>query len=92
MAKRKNPAAVALGRKGGKARTAAKADAAFWTEFDSLSRDYSGRPTPLYLAEKLTGHSGGARIFLKREDMAHTGAHKINNALEIGRASCRERV
>ncbi len=63
---------------------AAKADAAFWAEFDSLSRDYSGRPTPLYLAEKLTRQFGGARIFLKREDMAHTGAHKINNALGQG--------
>ena len=64
--------------------TELKADAAFWTEFDSLSRDYSGRPTPLYLAEKLTRHSGGAQILLKREDMAHTGAHKINNALGQG--------
>jgi len=62
----------------------AKADAAFWDEFDSLSRDYSGRPTPLYLAEKLSQHCGGARIFLKREDLAHTGAHKINNALGQG--------
>ncbi len=62
----------------------AKADSAFWAEFESLSRDYSGRPTPLYLAEKLTRHCGGARIFLKREDLAHTGAHKINNALGQG--------
>ena len=62
----------------------ARADVAFWAEFDSLSRDYAGRPTPLYLAEKLTGHCGGARIFLKREDLAHTGAHKINNALGQG--------
>jgi len=61
-----------------------KADAVFWAEFDLLSRDYSGRPTPLYLAEKLTSHCGGAQIFLKREDMAHTGAHKINNALGQG--------
>lgn len=61
-----------------------KADAAFWAEFEALSRDYSGRPTPLYLAERLTGHCGGARIFLKREDLAHTGAHKINNALGQG--------
>ena len=63
---------------------AAKADATFWTEFDSLSQDYSGRPTPLYLAERLTSHCGGARIYLKREDLAHTGAHKINNALGQG--------
>jgi len=62
----------------------AKADAAFWTEFDALSRDYSGRPTPLYLAERLSSHCGVARIFLKREDLAHTGAHKINNALGQG--------
>jgi len=62
----------------------AQADTAFWAEFESLSRDYSGRPTPLYLAEKLSEHCGGARIFLKREDLAHTGAHKINNALGQG--------
>ncbi len=61
-----------------------KDDAAFWAEFDALSRDYSGRPTPLYLAERLSRHCGGARIFLKREDLAHTGAHKINNALGQG--------
>ena len=59
-------------------------DAAFWEEFDLLSRDYSGRPTPLYLAETLTKRSGGAKILLKREDLAHTGAHKINNALGQG--------
>lgn len=61
-----------------------KADTTFWAEFDRLSRDYSGRPTPLYFAEKLTRNGGGARIFLKREDLAHTGAHKINNALGQG--------
>jgi len=63
---------------------ASKADSAFWDEFASLSRDFSGRPTPLYLAERLTEDCGGARIFLKREDLAHTGAHKINNALGQG--------
>jgi tryptophan synthase beta chain len=62
----------------------AKADNAFWAEFNALSRDYSGRPTPLYFAERLTEHCNGARIFLKREDLAHTGAHKINNALGQG--------
>jgi len=62
----------------------AKADADFWAEFESLSRTYSGRPTPLYLAERLTEHCGGAQILLKREDLAHTGAHKINNALGQG--------
>jgi tryptophan synthase beta chain len=61
-----------------------KDDAAFWAEFESLSRDYSGRPTPLYLAEGMTERCDGARILLKREDLAHTGAHKINNALGQG--------
>jgi len=61
-----------------------KTDASFWAEFDSLSHDYSGRPTPLYLAERLSRHCSGAQIFLKREDLAHTGAHKINNALGQG--------
>jgi tryptophan synthase beta chain len=63
---------------------ALKNDKGFWNEFDYMSRDYSGRPTPLYFAEKLTEHCGGARIYLKREDLAHTGAHKINNALGQG--------
>ena len=62
----------------------AKRDPAFWAEFDFLSRNYSGRPTPLYFAERLTRHCGGAKIFLKREDLLHTGAHKINNALGQG--------
>ncbi|MFH0846523.1 MAG: tryptophan synthase subunit beta, partial [Chloroflexota bacterium] len=61
-----------------------KNDSAFWGEFDRLSRDYSGRPTPLFLAENLSNNIGGARIWLKREDLAHTGAHKINNALGQG--------
>jgi tryptophan synthase beta chain len=59
----------------------ARNDPAFQTSFESLSKHYSGRPTPLYFAERLTEHCGGARILLKREDLAHTGAHKINNAL-----------
>jgi tryptophan synthase beta chain len=63
---------------------AAKNDTAFWNEFNSLSRDFSGRPTPLYLADRLSADSGGVRIYLKREDLAHTGAHKINNALGQG--------
>jgi len=62
----------------------ARGDAAFWDEFNELSRNYSGRPTPLYLAERLSDYAGGARIYLKREDLAHTGAHKINNALGQG--------
>ena len=64
--------------------TEAKNDQSFWSEFNSLSHDYSGRPTPLYFTERLTKHCGGAQIFLKREDLAHTGAHKINNALGQG--------
>jgi len=67
----------------------ARADDAFWAQFKALSRDYSGRPTPLYLAQRLTEHCDGARIFLKREDLAHTGAHKINNALGQGLLACR---
>jgi tryptophan synthase beta chain len=61
-----------------------KEDKAFWEEYESLSRDYSGRPTTLYIAEGMTWHCGGAGILLKREDLAHTGAHKINNALGQG--------
>jgi len=64
--------------------TEAKSDPSFWAEFETLSHDYSGRPTPLYFAERLTNHCGGAQIFLKREDLVHTGAHKINNALGQG--------
>jgi tryptophan synthase beta chain len=60
---------------------AAKADPAFQAELDGYLRDYVGRPTPLYWARRLSEHLGGARIFLKREDLNHTGAHKINNAL-----------
>ena len=62
----------------------AQADAGFWTELGELLHDYAGRPTPLYEAKRLTGHCGGARILLKREDLTHTGAHKINNALGQG--------
>ncbi len=60
---------------------AARDDAGFRQEFESLLRDYSGRPTPLFHAARLTEHAGGARIYLKREDLSHTGSHKINNAL-----------
>ena len=60
---------------------AARADVEFVARLDHLSSTYAGRPTPLTLAERLTEQSGGARIYLKREDLAHTGAHKINNAL-----------
>jgi tryptophan synthase beta chain len=59
----------------------AQADRAFHTELDGLLKDYCGRPTPLYFAKRLTETLGGAKIYLKREDLLHTGAHKINNAL-----------
>ncbi|MFM8359108.1 MAG: tryptophan synthase subunit beta [Verrucomicrobiota bacterium] len=59
----------------------AQQDPAFQRELDYYLREFVGRPTPLYLAERLTRELGGARIYLKREDLLHTGAHKINNAL-----------
>ena len=62
----------------------AMADAGFKAEFDRLCRDYIGRPTPLYHARQLSAKSQGGTILLKREDLAHTGAHKINNALGQG--------
>src|SRR6266550_3877575 len=55
-----------------------RADSGFNAEFESLLRDYSGRPTPLFHAARLTKSAGGARIYLKREDLSHTGSHKIN--------------
>lgn len=60
---------------------AARQDPAFRSELANLLRDFCGRPTPLYFAERLTEHLGGAKIYLKREDLLHTGAHKINNAI-----------
>jgi tryptophan synthase beta chain len=60
---------------------AARADPAFGAELDALLRDFVGRATPLTEAPRLTAHAGGARILLKREDLAHTGAHKINNTM-----------
>src|SRR5881275_2713404 len=63
---------------------AAKEDSAFQAELDDLLRNYCGRPTPLYFAKRLTEQCGGAKIYLKREDLLHTGAHKINNALGQG--------
>ena len=62
----------------------AKEDSAFQAELDDLLRNYCGRPTPLYFAKRLTEQCGGAKIYLKREDLLHTGAHKINNALGQG--------
>ena len=59
----------------------AKNDDVFRTEFDYYLRQYVGRPNPLYFAERLSAHLGGAKIYLKREDLNHTGAHKINNCI-----------
>ncbi len=66
------------------------ADPAFHAEFEYYLREFCGRPTPLYLAERLTRELGGARIYLKREDLLHTGAHKINNC--IGQALLARRM
>lgn len=60
---------------------AAHEDDDFQTEYQALLADYSGRPTPLFHAKRLTENAGGAQIYLKREDLSHTGSHKINNAL-----------
>src|SRR5205807_1188115 len=59
----------------------ARHDKKFRTEFERLLKEYAGRPTPLFPAQRLTRKLGGARIYLKREDLLHTGAHKINNCL-----------
>src|SRR5690242_21041258 len=61
-----------------------RADPNFWGELNLLLRDYCGRPTPLFHAQRLTAYAGGAQIYLKREDLLHTGAHKINNAIGQG--------
>jgi tryptophan synthase beta chain len=63
---------------------AARSDPSFWEELAALQRSYVGRPTPITYAARLSAHCGGARIYLKREDLAHTGAPKINNALGQG--------
>lgn len=65
-------------------------DQAFWDEFHAELKDYVGRPSPLYLAERLTAECGGAAIYLKREDLNHTGAHKVNNT--IGQALLAKRM
>jgi tryptophan synthase beta chain len=64
-----------------KAWTTARRDPAFQAELDRYLADYVGRPSPLYLAERLTAHLGGAKVFLKRDELNHTGAHKINNCM-----------
>lgn len=61
--------------------TAAKADPAFHAELEDLLSHYAGRPSPLYFAERLTQHFGGAKIYFKRDELNHTGSHKINNCL-----------
>ncbi len=61
-----------------------RSDQSFRDELAELQRTFVGRPTPLYFAKRLTEHAGGARIYLKREDLAHTGAHKINNTIGQG--------
>ena len=70
--------------------TAARTDPSFAAEYGRLCRDYIGRPTPLHFASNLTRHFGGARIYLKLEGLAHTGAHKINNA--VGQALLASRM
>jgi tryptophan synthase beta chain len=75
--------------------TRARNDENFWRELNLLLRDYAGRPTPLFPAQRLSTHAGGSQIFLKREDLLHTGAHKINNALGqalLARRMRKERV
>lgn len=70
--------------------TAAKNEPAFWRRFREELRDYVGRPTPLYFAARLSEKAGGAELWLKREDLNHTGAHKINNT--VGQAILAERL
>lgn len=65
----------------GKAYEQAKHDPSFWEEIRLLHRDYVGRPSPLYLAPRITEHLGGAKVYFKRDELNHTGAHKINNCI-----------
>src|SRR6478609_9129038 len=64
-----------------KAYAAAKADPAYQQEMDGYLTHYVGRPSPLYFAQRLTQHLGGAKVYLKREELNHTGSHKVNNVL-----------
>src|SRR5438045_5077002 len=68
----------------------ARTDPSFAHEFQQLLRDFSGRPTPLFHAKRLSEHGGGAQIYLTREDLSHTGSHKINNA--VGQALLARRM
>ena len=61
-----------------------KGDPGFWQEYKNLMSTYSCRPTPLTFAENLTGYFGGPRMYIKREDLNHTGAHKVNNVMGQG--------
>src|SRR6202012_1007176 len=65
----------------GEAYAAAKADPAFQAELSGFLTHYAGRPSPLYFAQRLTAHLGGAKIYFKREELNHTGAHKINHCV-----------
>ena len=67
----------------------ARKDSAFAKAFDTYQRQYAGRPTPLYFAKRMTKALGGAKIYLKREDLNHTGSHKINNTLGQALLACR---
>ena len=64
-----------------KAYMEARDEIKFWVEFDKYAKDYIGRPSPLYHAEKATKHFGGAQIYFKRDELNHTGAHKINHCI-----------
>src|SRR6516162_3315997 len=70
--------------------TEAKEDSTFERQFHGILEEYVGRPSRLYFARRLTAEAGGARIYLKREDLNHTGAHKINNA--VGQALLAQRM
>ncbi|MGA7916945.1 MAG: pyridoxal-phosphate dependent enzyme, partial [Candidatus Acidiferrales bacterium] len=72
-----------------RAYAAARADGSFQAELDELLRNFAGRPTPLQFASRLTAQLGAPRIYIKREDLLHTGAHKINNALGQGLLAAR---
>src|SRR5579864_2683387 len=67
----------------------ARSDVRFQQELEDMLRNFAGRPTPLQFASRLTQHLGGPRIYLKREDLLHTGAHKINNCLGQGLLAAR---
>ena len=64
-----------------KAYATAKDDPDFWAEFHYYMKHYVGRPSPLYFAQRLTKHFGGAKVYFKRDELNHTGAHKINNTM-----------